>query len=75
MKDISILILFIIVSIPNLIQSLNEKEKLLKKVLKSLASNSKTNLEKRDSYLSLATKDAKKIQTNETKTSPTGMMS
>ena len=76
MKIISILLLFIIVYIPNSIQGLGEKEKVLSKVLKLLASNSKTNLENRDPYLTLATKDTKKIlTTNETKPSPTGMMS
>ena len=70
MKAISILLLFIIVYIPHFIQGLDEKEKVLSKLLKLLASNSKTNLEKRDPYLTLATKD-----TNETKSSPTGMMS
>ena len=70
MKIISILLLFIIVYIPNSIQGLGEKEKVLSKVLKLLASNSKPNLEKRDPYLILDTNI-----TNKTKTSSTDMMS
>ena len=73
MKAIAILLLFIIVYIPKSIQGLDEKEKVLSKVLKILASNSKTNLEKRDPYLILDTKDKK--TTNKTKTSSTGLMS
>ena len=73
MKAIAILLLFIIVYIPKSIQGLDEKEKVLRKVLKILASNSKTNLEKRDPYLILDTKDKK--TTNKTKTSSTGLMS
>ena len=76
MKFIFILLLFIIVYMPNnSIQGLDEKENVYYgKLMKLLALNSKTDLEKGDPYLtSFDTEDAKKTLTNDTKTSPTGI--